>query len=649
MRNIRIILILLFIISSPATVLAQCAQDVLVLLYRGDKPKTPLANVSVIVSNAGSTITDADGRCTLNFKSLVPGDKVTISRLERPGYEVFNKDALDYWYISRNNEPFVILMCESKYLKKLRDSYRKGATDMLHKDLSHQENTLGKDLKMGTISREDYDKKIKQLQQDYESRLDDVENDIYRLAHADFSTMDKTEKKVLDFIKKGDILSALKEYEKVDLVANYAKETQTKMKLTADIEKLEDALTQTKEQQNDILNRVLRQVSLWQMLGGEDNVKKSYKLYEDILMADTTNFEMAYAYANQLSLSMQRNEASRILKYCLNSDDYYDKIRAAILQARILRMNKDWKEAIAILEPVYKDIESESIIRLNPEFYLKERCIIADLAANTLLSLRDTLHSPYFVDKSMEDAKFYLSKTGTDEAKRMLVDAYHTVFLYHYRFDTDLFTGVKMIKEGIALQEEIYRVSPQKHAAILAFLHSHLGAMFDKIDLKNKPKLYFEDMVQQYEIAVNLFEEAYKYNPIAYLNFIPEPYRFLGSTYTKDKNNRNLEKAKYFFDKCEYYIKLLEKDEFSKYITNAAPYYEEMIEYYIQTKEYDKALEASVKAEDLYSQLYKKNKKTYGVYLKEIYEMVLRILNRNPQENAEKIREVNEKKNNLLY
>jgi len=148
----------LLLAMQSADLSAQCKQDVIVVLYQGDNNLKPISNVEVRVCNAGTVVTDKDGRCTLDFRKLKPGDKVEVRSIERPGYEVLNQAVLDNWYISNSNELFKIVMCEKEFLDKLRNSFRK---------------------ELGKLSKE------------YGIRLEDVEGCMDSLANIDLSTIGK--------------------------------------------------------------------------------------------------------------------------------------------------------------------------------------------------------------------------------------------------------------------------------------------------------------------------------------------------------------------------------------------------------------------------------------------------------------------------
>ena len=616
-------LFLLFILS-PFSAIAQCSQEVLVLLYRGDKPKKPLANVTVMASNASTVATDKNGRCTLNFRTLVPGDKVTIRRIEYPGYEVFNQDVLDNWNISNNNETFTIVMCESKYIKDLRDEYRRSTTDMIQNHLKSREDSLHVILNQNKITQELYEQKISELHAEYDEKFDNIENFIDRLAHADLSAINNEEKKIFDLIKKGDILTALEKYEKLDLVKNYATGVNTQEKLTSSTKQLKNALAQAETKRLEILNQINRHISMLQMLGGEENIRKSFDLYERTLMIDTTNFEVAHSYASYLVRCSMKDEAKRILRYCKNCTNFHDSVRTAMLEARIQTAYRNWNEATDILEPVYKELEALSIEKNNPEFYLKERGRIAIHLCNAYRYLRDTVKADYFVEASIKKTKDYYNLDKTNSAKSQLVDIYHDAFMHYHIFDIEPEKGINLLKEAITLQEELYKEEPTQHVAKLALLHNHLATLYRRIyDKKLRgggdKKALFDTIINHHEIACKLYDEAYTNNPIAYLSAMPQNYRLVAECYTLYIGVRDLEKAKGYLDKCAYYLEKFDKGDIPNYVNEAVPYYSTLAYYHYFDRDIYKSAEALKEAVRHQEEKYKRQPKSELRKLADLY------------------------------
>ena len=106
------------------TALAQATQPCIVKQYNQRQQKTPLSGVQVEVRGAGSAVSGADGRLTLRFTTLKPGDRVPVRSITKAGYEIFNKVAVDQWNITRNNTPFVIVLVRSDYFNQLKSSLK---------------------------------------------------------------------------------------------------------------------------------------------------------------------------------------------------------------------------------------------------------------------------------------------------------------------------------------------------------------------------------------------------------------------------------------------------------------------------------------------------------------------------------------------
>ena len=118
--SFKIILCLLLLL--PLQLFAQSQQQVMVREYREKSQKTPLEGVSLSVQNAGSSISDAQGSMTLQFRTLKAGDAVQVRRVDLAGYEIFNREAVEQWTISPQ-QAFNLVLCRSDRFKQLRDQY----------------------------------------------------------------------------------------------------------------------------------------------------------------------------------------------------------------------------------------------------------------------------------------------------------------------------------------------------------------------------------------------------------------------------------------------------------------------------------------------------------------------------------------------
>ena len=89
---------------------AQVVQKGVVVEYNEKAAKTALAGVEVRAQRAQSTVSDKKGSFVLDFPTLKAGDRVAVRRIEKPGYEIFNKEAVEQWNINPS-QPFTVEMC----------------------------------------------------------------------------------------------------------------------------------------------------------------------------------------------------------------------------------------------------------------------------------------------------------------------------------------------------------------------------------------------------------------------------------------------------------------------------------------------------------------------------------------------------------
>ena len=199
---------------------AQCVQKCVVMEYNETEKKSPLGGVEVLVINAGSTISDSNGNVTLKFRTQKPGDRVTVRRIEKSGYEIFNKDALLQWNITKEGV-FQIVMCRSDRFKQIRDNYFAISSASYAKQRKAEEAKFQALKKQGRIKQAEYEKEIARIKEEYEQRLMDIDAYIDRFARIDLSELSAEEAKAIELFRNGDIEGAIKAYEDMKLEEQY--------------------------------------------------------------------------------------------------------------------------------------------------------------------------------------------------------------------------------------------------------------------------------------------------------------------------------------------------------------------------------------------------------------------------------------------
>lgn len=332
------------------TGIAQVSQRGQMLQYNGSSAKTPLENVLLTASGASSVNSSKDGSFTLDFRILHAGDKVTIRRIEKSGYEVFNTDAINQWYISKNNEIYKIVMCQTSVLDQIKERYRKVAIQACEDRLQQAETAEEERRKQGIITEEELQSRLIKLEEQHEKELDKIDNYVDRIARIDLSALNSKEKKIISLVEKGQLDEAIKAYDELKLVDKYRKEREAVQKL----EEAKQAITQeqTKREKNlEELNLALgRQINVLNLAGGADNVQKLRTLLHDWAKADTTQLIPTQQYAHFLLDNNEYEAAEKIVhRYLSTHPDTKDYYHALSLLGTIQVSRHDMDKAFKVL------------------------------------------------------------------------------------------------------------------------------------------------------------------------------------------------------------------------------------------------------------------------------------------------------------
>lgn len=601
---------------------AQCEQKVYVCQYNGQKEKTPLANVEVVVTNSGTTVSDAKGMCVLKFRTLKPGDKVSIRRISKPGYEVFNNEALEQWYISRDGGVFTIVLCKQEDLAKLRNQYLKAANTGLQKDLVKQEHVINKDLKQGNITQSEYEKKLAEARNEYESKLLDVDNYVDRWVHADLSKINDTERKVLNLIKQGKILEALSEYESTDLLNEYSQERESIEKLSEAEKTLQEKLSEAEEMRLRLYQTALRQNTLLRIAGGEENIEKGFKLLKDFAYADTTYYLPLLEYGHYCMQSDRYTEAQQAFDICLNAKDTATLVKANMYNLKLKNKQKKYQEVIDEAEKLYDYCKTQSELKHSPAIYLEERTYIITTLMSSMISVKDTIGTEKYIEPMLKEHIEMLALKQDTESRRAYVEALSCAYraMHNLYLKSRSEEAYNYLNTAIAIQEELYAEDPVKQAAMLGYLHSCYASHTRMIDSKN-----YELADREYKLSFEYYAEAYKKNPGAYARFVAQNSLNHAAMFVFN-NKENYQKALPILQRTEEYLHkgaLINPTVMTPYYG----FYERCLgNYYNLNDEGEKALEHFEQATDYYRKAYEENKASLYKDLMSAYDDLIKIL-----------------------
>lgn len=284
MKNIIITTIL---ILSALAAGARTVQTGVVREYKWKAKKTALAGVELQVYPAQSTASDRNGNFRLEFLTLKPGERINVRRIEKEGYEIFNKDALEQWNLNPTAS-FMIVMCRSNMFKQLKDTYYKNSGERYARQYRKAQDELKRLKDQNKIQQKEYIERLEQLEQEYGRQLENLDNYVDRFARIDLSEILPVEQEIIELVQAGKIDEAIAKYEELNAKEKLLDGISKRKEVGEAISTLTE-VDRNLAADNDTLYAVVeRQIQTLQ-LGGADNNVKIRQLYCDIADADTTN------------------------------------------------------------------------------------------------------------------------------------------------------------------------------------------------------------------------------------------------------------------------------------------------------------------------------------------------------------------------
>ena len=276
---------------------AQATQPCVVKQYNQKEQKTPLAGVEVMVSNAGSQVSDNDGVFTLRFRTLKPGDRVNLVSIKKDGFELMNSEAVEQWNITGNQKPFELVMVNSIYFAQLKGKLKQASTDSYRAKYQQATKELEAALAAGKMKEEEFNQKYDELDTWYQEQLKNLDNYIDQFARIDLSEVSAEEQRILELVEQGQIDEAVKAYEDLDLMGKL-RTARDNAKALADAKaRIEEEEAAQKQVVEDLKGKLDREIATLKLAGGKENYDKIGRILKENALADTTDIKAVWRYA----------------------------------------------------------------------------------------------------------------------------------------------------------------------------------------------------------------------------------------------------------------------------------------------------------------------------------------------------------------
>ena len=570
--------IFLFSLSSVLSLsaMAQSTQPCVVKQYNQKEQKTPLPGVEVIVSNAGSSVSDNAGELTLAFRTLKPGDKVNLVSAKKNGFELMNTDAVEQWNIAADQRPFELVMVNSAFFAQLKarlketsmESYR-SKYDAAVKEI----DALKRDAK---ISEQDYNRRLDELEAQYMNSLNNIDTYIDQFARIDLSEVSAEEQRILEMVDQGRIDEAVEAWDELDILNKLLQEKKAHKQLA----EAEQAIREAKEQANENIGQLevsLRnQIATLKLAGGKENYDKIGRILKENALADTTDVVAVLDYAGfalqqrdfieserfnlmalrifterfnqapdvyRASLAMAHNNLGYLF-YCnhdyAKSEEYYLKAleNCTILfsqnpDAYRLLLAKTQKNLGLLYCRIHDYVKSEEcylkalenytvLFGQNPDAYRADWASTHHNLGGLYSDIHDYVKSEEYYLKALEDYTILFSQ-NPDAYRADLANIHNNLGLLYLHIH-DYVKSEEFCQKALESYTELFNKNPDAYRADLARTQNNLAMHFYRIHNYAKSEEYYLKALEDYTI---LFSQ----NPDAYRAALAKTYNNLGRLY----------------------------------------------------------------------------------------------------------------------
>lgn len=535
-------------LMSFSTLKAQVEQSIVVTEYNGKSEKTPLSGVNVTVLNAASTMSGEDGKAVLRFRTLHAGDKVSIRRIEKSGYELFNSMATDQWTVS-TNRPFQLVLCRSDKFKALRDQYSRVASDSYAKQYKAEMARLASERKKTKMLEETYQQKLLDLENQYQQQLEDLENYVDQFARIDLSELNSQQQELIDLVQQGKIDEAIQKYESADYQAQYQKQSEEIAKIDRAQAQLAVIEAQKRSEREKVFQTISRQIATYRLAGGRENFNKVNTLMKAVADADTTNLEAVFAYAEH---AMHQNMIVDCEKYfniyirgcedqpALQADAWYMLGQGYMVQLMYDKAESAYTNGLSILqEQTKKEPERNTAHLIAIQHKLSKFYLWVGQMGKASLLLKDALSRCEKLYE--EDSETY------QEILSVLYSAY-SLCIFN---EGDKELAKNIAQKACDLARPLYQNTPQT-AVILTDPLTQLAQILYLSEQWN-------EFIDAYKDIINITESLYKTNPQLNLPYLQSHYNNLAEGYMHIQDHEN---CRTYLDKSELLLsEMIEADK----------------------------------------------------------------------------------------
>ena len=591
----RLFFTLLALLAACSALQAQSTQPCVVTQYNQKSAKTPLPGVTVMVSNAGSSVSDNDGRLTLTFRTLKPGDKVNLISAKKAGFELFNTEAVEQWNISRDQKPFSLVLVRTEYFDALKAKLTQTSTDSYQRKYEQAVRELEAQKQAGKLKEEEFNRKYDELETSYQIQLSNLDNYIDQFARIDLSEVSAEEQRILEMVEEGRIDEAVEAYGALDLSGRLRQARESKKALMEAKARIEEEEARQESAIRELKVRQEREIATLKLAGGKENYDKIGRILKENALADTTDIDASWEYAYFVMYQKEYREAEPFWLICQNGcADNPDKLSSVWMNLGFIYFNlNDYDKAKDYWTRAWE--YRKQMFDQNPDAF---RPWLARMQLNLGLlynTLDDYKQSEMYYLQALENFALLFAQDPDAYRKEMADIQLDLGALYQELREYDKCEAYDL--QALDNYSQLFAREPETYRLPLSMIQSNLGYFYYTRDDYSKAEQYY---LQSLENRKRLFER----NPDAYRMELAKIQNDLGMLY----------RAAGDFAKAEtYYSQALDNItvSFSKspeaYRVDLARTLANMGNFYRSLGNFAKAEECYLKAYEHFSELFKRN------------------------------------------
>jgi len=622
----------------PFYALAQSTQPCVVKQYNQKEQKTPLPGVEVMVSNAGSSVSDNAGKLTLAFRTLKPGDKVNLVSAKKDGFELMNTDAVDQWNIAADQRPFELVMVNSAFFAQLKARLKQTSTESYKAKYEKAVKDAEALKRAAKISEEEYYRKLDELETQYMNSLKNIDTYIDQFARIDLSEVSAEEQRILEMVEEGRIDEAVEAYGALDISGKLRQARENKKTLAQAKARIEEEEASQEKAIQALKEKQKREIATLKLAGGKENYDKVGSMLKENAIADTTDVDAIWEYAvfayNQhddteserfylmaldiyTALFNQDPDAYRAdlaktqlnlgtLYYDLNdyakSEGYHLKALEnykvlinqnldvnladlATTQNNLGNLYEDLNDYVKAEEYHLKALENRILLfNQNPDAYRTHLAVTQNNLGYLCFNLHDYTKSEEYYMKAFGNYTFLFNQNPDANRTGLAMTQNNLGFLYsHLREYTN---AEEYYMKALENYTVLFNQNPDANRYALATTQNNLGALYNDLNDYAKSEEYYLKALENRTILFNQNPDAYRDDLAAIQNNLGQLY-FNLNDYAKSEE--------YFLKALENYMVLFNQNP-DAYRARLAITQNNLAYFYYYLNDYAKALSFIEKA-----------------------------------------------------